>query len=88
LEEYHMGDRLDEFVGDTKATVGDLTGNEELEREGEIQSGTAKVRRETEGAIDKGIGGAQKAWGDLTDDPEAQAEGAARQLEGDAKRAG
>ena len=83
-----MGDRIDELKGQVKEGVGDLTGNEEMEREGKAEADRAKLERETEGAIDKGVGSAQEAWGDLTDDPETEARGKARQLEGDAKRAG
>ncbi len=83
-----MGDRIDEIKGGLKKGVGDLTGNEEMEREGAAEQDAAKAERETEGAVDKGTGKAQEAWGDATDDPETEAKGKARQVEGDAKRAG
>ena len=83
-----MSTRLDEAVGNTKKTVGDLTGNERLEREGQAEATRAKAQRQTEGAIDKTVGKAQETWGEFIDDPEAEAKGKVRQLEGDAKRAG
>ncbi len=83
-----MGDRVDEVKGGLKKGVGDLTGNEDMEREGAAEQTTAKAKRETEGAIDQGVGKVQEVIGDVTDDPETEAKGKARQLEGDAKRAG
>jgi uncharacterized protein YjbJ (UPF0337 family) len=83
-----MGDRVDEIVGNTKEAIGDLTGNEEMEREGQSEADRAKLEREAEGAVDKTIGKAQEAWGDLTDDESTQLEGKARQMEGGVKQAG
>ena len=83
-----MTDRVDELKGKVKKGLGDLTGNEEMEREGKAEEATAKAKREAEGAIDKGAGKAEEAWGDVTDDPEHQVKGKARQAEGEAKRAG
>jgi uncharacterized protein YjbJ (UPF0337 family) len=83
-----MGSRIDEVVGNTKKTIGDITDDERLEREGQAEAERAKLERETEGAVDKAAGKAQETWGDLTDDPETETKGKARQLEGDAKRKG
>lgn len=83
-----MGDRLDEIKGKVKDTVGDLTGNEEMEREGEAEATQNKAERETEGAVDNAKGKAQETWGDLTDDDSSEAKGKARQVEGDIKQAG
>jgi uncharacterized protein YjbJ (UPF0337 family) len=83
-----MGDRVDEAVGNTKKVVGDITGNEDLEREGKTEADRAKFERETEGAVDKTVGKAQETWGDLTDDEETELAGKARQMEGHAKQAG
>jgi uncharacterized protein YjbJ (UPF0337 family) len=83
-----MGDRIDEAKGNIKKGVGDLTGDDEMKREGEAEATTAKAKREAEGAVDQGVGKAQEAWGNATDDPETEAEGKARQAEGAAKRAG
>jgi uncharacterized protein YjbJ (UPF0337 family) len=83
-----MGDRVDETIGNTKKVLGDMTGNEDMEREGQAQAEGAKLHREVEGAVDQTVGKAQETWGDLTDDEETQLEGQGRQLEGQAKRAG
>jgi uncharacterized protein YjbJ (UPF0337 family) len=83
-----MTDRLDEAKGRLKEGVGDLTGNEQMEREGRTEAEGAKVRREVEGAVDQGVGKVQEEWGDLTDDAATEARGKARQVEGDVKRAG
>jgi uncharacterized protein YjbJ (UPF0337 family) len=83
-----MGDRVDEAVGNTKKVVGDLTGNEDMEREGQNQADRAKVEREAEGAVDKTIGKIQETWGDLTDDEETEMAGKTRQVEGQVKQAG
>lgn len=83
-----MSDRVDELKGKIKEGVGDLTGDEQMQREGEAEATAAKMERESEGAMDKGIGKAQETWGDVTDDHETEAEGKARQFEGDVKRAG
>jgi uncharacterized protein YjbJ (UPF0337 family) len=83
-----MGSRIDEMTGKAKETVGDLTGNEQMEREGEAQADRAKLEREVEGTVDQTVGGIQEKVGDITDDAETELEGKARQLEGDIKRAG
>ena len=83
-----MGDRIDELQGRTKEGVGNLTGNESMAREGEAEADAAKLGRETEGAVDKGVGKAQETLGDVLDDEEMEARGQARQVEGDIKRAG
>ena len=83
-----MGDRIDELQGKTKEGVGTLTGNEGMAREGEAEADAAKLKRETEGAIDQGVGKVQETVGDVLNDEDMEAQGKARQLEGDVKRAG
>ncbi len=83
-----MSSRIDEIKGKVKQSVGSLTGNDEMEREGQAEETRAKVERETEGAADQTVGKAQETWGEVTDDEETEAEGRARQVEGDVKRAG
>ena len=83
-----MGNRTDELQGQIKQGVGSLTGNEEMEREGAAQAEQARLKRETEGAIDKAAGTVEETVGDVTDDTKTELKGKARQLEGDAKRAG
>ena len=83
-----MGERVDEIKGRTRESVGDLTGNEQMKREGQAEAVTAKVKRETEAAIDKTVGKAQETWGELADDEETEARGKARQAEGELKSVG
>jgi uncharacterized protein YjbJ (UPF0337 family) len=83
-----MGDRIDELQGRTKEGIGNLTGNEAMAQEGKAEADVAKLERETEGAIDKGVGKAQETLGDVIDDEGMEARGQARQVEGDIKRAG
>lgn len=83
-----MGDRVDELEGRTKQGVGTLTRDEDLAREGKTEADMAKLKRETEGAIDQGVGRAQEVTGDILDDDDMEARGKARQMEGDLKRAG
>jgi len=83
-----MGDRVDEIKGKAKQSVGDLTGNEDMAREGQAEATEAKARREAEGAVDKGVGKVQETLGDVTGDEGSEAKGKARQAEGDIKSAG
>lgn len=83
-----MSDRFDEMKGKAKKSVGKLTGNEDLEREGETEETTAKAEREAKGAVDQGAGKAEETYGDLAGDEEAEAKGQARQAQGDIKRSG
>ena len=83
-----MKDRIDELQGQVKKSIGTLTGNDEMKREGEMQERSAKLDREAEGAVDQGVGKAQELVGDATDDAQTELEGKARQAEGDIKRAG
>jgi uncharacterized protein YjbJ (UPF0337 family) len=82
-----MGTRVDEIQGNVKQGVDQLAGNAKMEREGEAGAAGAKLKRETEGAIDRGVGKAQETWGEITDDPATEAKGKARQAEGMAKQA-
>jgi uncharacterized protein YjbJ (UPF0337 family) len=59
-----------------------------MAREGEAEADAAKLQRETEGAIDKGVGKVQETLGDVMNDEDMEARGEARQMEGDVKRAG
>jgi uncharacterized membrane protein YhiD involved in acid resistance len=83
-----MEDRLREAKGEVKKGVGSLTGNKEMEYEGEAEAEAAKFERETEGAVDKGTGKVEETIGDLTGDTETEYKGKGRQVEGDIKRAG
>ncbi len=83
-----MGNRTDELQGQIKKGVGNLTGNEEMEREGAAQAEKARLKREADGAIDQVTGTVEEKVGDVADDPETELKGKARQVEGDIKRAG
>ncbi len=49
-----MGERKgEELKGRAKEAAGDLTGNEQLEREGKADQTSAKTKRQTDKAVDK-----------------------------------
>ena len=83
-----MTNRIDELQGQIKKGIGNLTGNDEMKREGQAQEQTAKLKREAEGAVDQGVGKAKEVVGEATDDTQTELEGKVRQAEGDIKRAG
>jgi uncharacterized protein YjbJ (UPF0337 family) len=83
-----MSTRIDEFKGKVKQSVGNLTGNDDMAREGEAEATQAKAEREVEGAVDQAVGSVKETVGDITDDQKTEMEGQARKVEGDIKRAG
>jgi uncharacterized protein YjbJ (UPF0337 family) len=87
-EEPIMGDRIDEIKGQAKQTVGGLTGNEDMEREGEAEETAAKMHREAEGIADQAEGKGKEVVGEVTDDEQTEAEGELQQKKGDLERAG
>jgi len=48
-----MGEKTDEAKGRVKEAAGDLTGNEDLEREGKMDQAGATVKKKTGNAVDK-----------------------------------
>ena len=48
-----MGDKMDKAKGHVKESVGDLTDNERLEREGKLDQASGDVKGAAEGAKDK-----------------------------------
>lgn len=48
-----MGDRADEMKGRAKEALGDLTGDDELRREGELDQGVAGVKRKAGEVADR-----------------------------------
>ena len=48
-----MGEKTDEAKGRVKEAAGDLTGNEDLEREGKMDQAGATVKEKTGKAVDK-----------------------------------
>lgn len=83
-----MSNRMDEIKGQAKEKIGGITGNEDMEREGQAEQAAAKTKREAEGAVDQAQGKVKEAVGDLTDDEQTEAEGKLQQKEGDLERAG
>ena len=83
-----MGNRIDELQGQAKQGLGSLTGNEEMQRDGAKQAEEARLKREADGAIDQATGTVEEKVGQVTDDPETELKGKARQAEGDIKRTG
>ncbi len=81
-----MDERWDELKGKAKEGAGELTDNERLEAEGEMQQQSAKTERHVKGAGDQVVGGAKEGLGELTDNERLEAEGEAQQLRGDARR--
>lgn len=83
-----MSDRIDELKGNVKKGLGNLTGNERLETEGELQSTGARTRRKTKGALREAGGTVKEGFGKLTGDKATQAEGTAEKLRGKADQTG
>jgi uncharacterized protein YjbJ (UPF0337 family) len=48
-----MGDKLDETKGRAKEAAGDLTGDKDMEREGQMDQAGAKVKDKADAAVDK-----------------------------------
>jgi uncharacterized protein YjbJ (UPF0337 family) len=48
-----MDDRIDEAKGRVKEAAGDLTDNEDLEREGKMDRAGATVKRKADEVVDK-----------------------------------
>jgi uncharacterized protein YjbJ (UPF0337 family) len=83
-----MSDRIAELKGILKEGLGTLTGNERLEAEGEVQSGTARAKRKAKGALRQVGGAVKEGLGKLTGDEVTQVEGTAQKLRGAAEQAG
>ena len=48
-----MGEKLDETKGRAKEAAGDLTGDKDMEREGQMDQAGAKVKKNADAAVDK-----------------------------------
>ena len=83
-----MGDRIDEMKGSVKQGVGKVSGDKELEAEGQAERDAAHVTREAKGVGNQIKGSVEEGVGKLTGDAETRARGAADRLKGDAQRAG
>ena len=83
-----MGDRIDEMKGSLKQGAGKVTGDKELQAEGQAEHDTARAGRQAKGVGNQIKGSVEEHVGNLTGDEEAQARGAADRLKGDAQRTG
>jgi len=83
-----MNERFDEAKGNIKEGLGKLTGDTDLQAEGQAQQDTAKASREIKGAGNQIKGSVEEGIGKLTGDDETRARGTADRLKGDADRAG
>ena len=52
-KEATMGEKVDETRGRAKEAAGDLTGDKDLEREGQMDQAGAKVKKNAGAAVDK-----------------------------------
>jgi uncharacterized protein YjbJ (UPF0337 family) len=83
-----MGDRMDELKGNIKEGAGKLTGDEEMQAEGQTEHDTAKAKREVKGAGNTVKGNVEEGLGKVTGDEEMRARGEADRIKGDTQRAG
>ena len=83
-----MNERFDEAKGNIKEGVGKLTGDTDMQAEGQAQQDTAKASREIKGAGNQLKGSIEEGIGKVTGDDEAKARGTADRLKGDTQRAG
>ena len=81
-----MGDPINETKGNIKEGVGKVTGNEQMQREGQVESDAAKVQRQVQGTAEQVQGQVQEGVGTLTGDQSTVAAGKAKQVEGQARR--
>jgi uncharacterized protein YjbJ (UPF0337 family) len=63
-----MGEKMDKSKGHVKETVGDLTDNERLEREGKLDQASGEVKGRAEDAKDKLGEGVDAVRDRLSDD--------------------
>jgi uncharacterized protein YjbJ (UPF0337 family) len=83
-----MGERMDELKGNIKQGVGKVSGDTDLQAEGEAERDTAHATRETKGVGNQIKGGVEEGLGKVTGDDETRARGVADRLKGDSQRAG
>ena len=83
-----MTERIDEIKGNVKKGVGKLTGDREMEAEGEAERDTAKARREVKGTGNQIKGSVEEGLGKVTGDDETRARGMADRIKGDTEHAG
>jgi uncharacterized protein YjbJ (UPF0337 family) len=52
-KEHHMGEKTDQATGRVKEAAGNLTGNEDLEREGKVERASGELKEKAGDAVDK-----------------------------------
>ena len=77
---------INETTGNIKEGVGKVTGNEQMQREGQLQSDAAKAQRQVKGGVEQVQGKVEEGVGKLTGDQSTIAGGKAKQVEGEARR--
>jgi uncharacterized protein YjbJ (UPF0337 family) len=82
-----MGERTDEFMGNVKRGLGELTDDEALEAEGAGQARKARFSRKVKGSLREAGGRLKEGAGDLLDSPSLRARGEAEQIRGRARQA-
>ena len=83
-----MGDRVDETKGNLKKGVGKVTGNEDMQAEGQAEADAAHASREVKGTGNQVKGSMKEGLGKVTGDDEMRARGTADRIKGDTQRAG
>jgi uncharacterized protein YjbJ (UPF0337 family) len=83
-----MGDRIDEMKGSLKQGAGKLTGDKDLEAEGQAEQDAAHAKREVKGVGNQIKGNVEEGVGKLTGDEETRAEGVVDRVKGDTQRTG
>lgn len=83
-----MSERTTEAKGSLKKGVGKLTGNEQLQAEGESDKTKGKAARETKGAANQAGGAVKSAVGKAVGNEQMQVEGEAQRAKGKTQSAG
>jgi uncharacterized protein YjbJ (UPF0337 family) len=83
-----MGERMEEMKGNLKEGVGKITGDRDMQAEGEAEKDTAQAKREVKGVGNQIKGNIEEGIGKVTGDDETRARGMADRLKGDTERAG
>jgi len=47
-----MGDKMDQAKGRAKEAAGDLSGDDDMKREGKVERASGEVKEKVEGAVD------------------------------------
>lgn len=83
-----MADRIDEAKGNLKEGLGKVTGNPDMQAEGQAEKDTAHAKREVKGTGNQVKGSVEEGVGKVTGDDETRARGVADRIKGDTQRTG